>query len=309
MIEGNVLITGGTGSLGRALLRRIHDEAWDCNVTVFSRDETKQSHTRAEFPNVRYMLGDVAKVNDVRRVMRGQDVVFHFAAYKQVPASQNNVVSTIETNVIGSRNIIESAIDFGVKQVVASSTDKAAAPANAYGASKELMEYLFQNANLDQDVTTFHLARYGNVVCSNASVIPLFIKQAAGGGPLTVTHRDMTRFWITLDNAVDLILQALNAPPGHVVVPKAKALSVWHLAELIGGDLPIKEVGIRPGEKVHEVMVTPAESFYTEVHSDHFVIHPPYSGNRLCETHWVYSSVHADQVSDWQMRKWIEEYS
>jgi len=269
-----ILVTGGTGSLGKALLLRAKEEKWDCEFIIFSRDETKQARVRQKFPQHTYVLGDVAKFRDVRRIMSDIDVVFHFAAYKSVPSAQNNVPATIETNIIGSQNVVDAALECGVEKVVASSTDKSCAPANLYGASKSVMEAIFQNANR-YGKTTFHLTRYGNVVSSNASVIPLFKRQAAEGGPLTVTDFRMTRFWITLDQAVDLILLALTTNPGVIVVPKAPSMAVYDVAKTIGGDLPIIETQIRPGEKIHEEMVTAAESFYTLESEEHFFIYPP----------------------------------
>jgi len=202
------------------------------------------------------------------------DIVFHFAAYKQVPSAQNNVAATIETNVLGSQNVVDAAKRAKVKKVVASSTDKSCASANAYGASKSLMESIFQNGN-KTGKTTFHLARYGNVVSSNASVIPLFKKQAALGGPLTVTDARMTRFWITLDRAVQLVLRALIQRPGVIVVPKAAAMSVVDVARAVAPGIPVEEIGIRPGEKLHELMVSEPESFYTREDDRHFYIYPP----------------------------------
>ena len=171
-----ILITGATGSLGTTLIRRIEEQKWNCQITVFSRDETRQSKLKSQYPQHRYILGDVSKLSDGRRAFRDIDIVFHFAAYKQVPSSQNNVTATMETNIIGSQNVVDAAIDMGIKQVVASSTDKSCKSVNFYGVSKAAMESLFQHGNLFGH-TTFHLARYGNVVGSNASVIPLFEQQ------------------------------------------------------------------------------------------------------------------------------------
>jgi len=291
----NILITGGTGSLGHALLRRIYGQH---NITILSRDETKQGKTRTEFPNCRFILGDVANLSDLELAFRGIDIVYHFAAYKQVPSAQNNVSATIKTNITGSQNVALAAIKNNVKQVVASSTDKACAPVNMYGISKAAMESVFQDAN-KYGPTTFHLARYGNVVASNASVVPLFKKQAAAGGPLTVTHPDMTRFWISIDTAVDLVQHALTTAPGIIVVPAAKAMNIVKVARLFGEGLPVKNTGIRPGEKIHESMVSEAESFYTEVYDfpydvEHidklFYIHPPTELFRNTKAPFVYTS-------------------
>lgn len=290
----NILITGGTGSLGQALLPRLYDQH---SITILSRDETKQGKLRGQYPNCRYTLGDVANYEDLELAFRGIDIVYHFAAYKQVPAAQNNVLATIKTNILGSENVARAAIKAGVKQVVGSSTDKACAPVNMYGVSKSAMESIFQDAN-KYGPTTFHLARYGNVVGSSASVVPLFQRQAQAGGPLTVTYKEMTRFWISMDTAVDLVQHALLTDPGIVVVPEAKSLGIVKVAQLIGGQLPVVEIGIRPGEKIHEAMVSPAESFYTEmvgvddvVGVEHvYYIHPPTEDFRSEIAPFQYSS-------------------
>lgn len=306
-VPRKILITGGTGSLGRAFVASLPQ---DCatEVVIFSRDETKQGLLRQQYPQFTYVLGDVAKYRDVSRAMRGVDVVYHFAAYKQVPSAQNNVPATIETNIIGSQNIVDAAIAHGVKQVVASSTDKSTSPANAYGASKYLMEAIFQNGN-KYGATTFHLTRYGNVICSNASVIPLFLKQKAAGGPLTVTRKEMTRFWLTLDQAVNNVHMALNYDPGTVLVPKAPAMSMGHLAELIGGGLPVEEIGIRPGEKIHEAMVSEAESFHTLDIGSFYLIYPPTGKVYNDKAPFSYTSDKAPILSDEKMLQYIEDYS
>lgn len=302
-----ILVTGGTGSLGRALLTRASKQGLKAEFIILSRDESKQEATKRLFPEYQYMLGDVAKYRDVQRAMQGVDYVFHFAAYKQVPAAQNNVAATIETNIIGSQNIVDAAIAAGVKQVVASSTDKAAYATNAYGASKQIMEAVFQNANR-YGKTTFHLARYGNVVSSTGSVIPLFRKQAKAGGPITVTHKGMTRFWISVDYAVDLLLLALDRDPGTIVVPMAPALSVYDIAISIAPELEILETGIRPGEKIHEVLVSEAESFHTIKKSDYFLIYPPYSGVYNPDAPFAYTSDKAAKIELKDLLKMIEEY-
>jgi len=284
-----ILLTGGTGSLGKAVLARAGREKWDVEFVIFSRDETKQSLLKTKYPQHTFVLGDVARYLDLKRAMRDIDVVFHFAAYKQIPSSQNNISATIQTNIIGSQNVVDAAIDNGVKQVVASSTDKAMSPENFYGVSKKSMEYIFQDAN-KYNGTRFHLARYGNVLASNQSVAPLFRQQAANGGPLTVTDRRMTRFWLSLDEAIDLILLALQVEPGLIVVPKAPAMSVWELAQAMSDGCEVIETGIRAGEKLHEGMISEAESFYVEDHENHFYIHPPTSDYRNANAPFSYTS-------------------
>lgn len=267
-----VLITGGTGTLGKATLERLADS--NCKITVFSRDETKQSLLKKKY-NANFILGDVAEAQDVHRAMRGQEIVLHYAAYKQVPSAQNNVFAAIKTNIIGSQNIVDAAIDFGVERVVASSTDKSCAPSSFYGVSKAAMESIFQHGNrISHGKTIFSLARYGNVIGSNASVIPLFLKQKEQGY-VTLTLPEMTRFWITVDQAVDLIFMALENPAGTIVVPKASALSMSEIAEIVAPGVEQRMIGIRPGEKIHEAMVSEPESFHTQELDDRFLIFPP----------------------------------
>lgn len=273
MLDGNVLITGGTGSLGKAFLARAKRENWPAQFIIFSRDETKQNIIKQKYPQHRFVLGDICRYTDLKRVLRGVDTIIHLAAYKQIPSAQNNINATIQVNVLGSQNVVDAAIDCGVKQVVATSTDKSMAPENAYGCSKKLMEYIFQEANRFNG-TTFHLARYGNVLLSNQSVGLLFQEQARRGIPLSVTDNRMTRFFLTLDQAIDLVLLALKTTPGQVVVPKAPSTYVYQLAEVIGGH-DYQVTGIRAGEKLDEGMLSEAESFYVEETDTHFFIHPP----------------------------------
>lgn len=289
MLEGKVLITGGTGSLGKAVLARAQREGWPAHFIIFSRDETKQNILKQKYPQHGFVLGDISRYNDLKRAMRGVDIVLHFAAYKQIPMAQNNINATIQVNVIGSQNVVDAAIDTGVRQVVATSTDKAMSPENAYGCAKKMMEYIFQDAN-KYNATTFHLARYGNVLLSNQSVAVLFKKQKAAGGPLTITDRRMTRFFLSLDQAIDLILLALNTTPGNIVVPKAPSTYIYQLAEVIGNGLPVVETGIRTGEKLDEGMVSESESFYVEEDEDHFYIHPPTDEYRNPDAPFSYMS-------------------
>lgn len=309
MLENKkVLITGATGSLGRALIKRLYKEDKCKEIIVFSRDETKQGKLRKQYPDLSYVLGDVSRLSDLELAFRGVDVVYHFAAYKQVPSAQNNVLATLETNINGSRYVARAAIMNDVEQVVASSTDKACEPVNMYGVSKRAMENIFQDAN-KHGPTTFHLARYGNVVCSNASVIPLFKEQRDKGGPITITHDEMTRFWITLDTAVDLVNHALLSDPGTIVVPKAGAMSIYALAKMFAtGGLEIKEIGIRAGEKVHEYMVAEAESFHTMETEDLFYIYPPTSDYVSSSAPFVYTSKDAPAISPTEMLRMIEQY-
>lgn len=277
-----LLITGGTGSLGRAILLRAHEEGWESvengTITVVSRDETKQAHLRNTYPRVRFRLGDIRDPNWMNLIFRNQQAVVHAGAYKRVPSAEVNASETMKTNIDGSYNVVQAALFGGAEVVVGISTDKACRPENMYGASKRAMESLFQQANIFGD-TRFTLARYGNVIGSTGSVIPLFTRLAESGKPITITHMQMTRFWITLDQAVDLVVTAGGGEtmPGTIVVPKAPGMSMYSLAELFAEekDLPIQEIGIRPGEKIHEMMVSPAESLHTRSTDAHFLISPP----------------------------------
>lgn len=270
-----VLVTGGTGSLGQALLRRAEKETWNTEFVILSRDESKQSKLKKKYPYHRYVLGDVSRKEDVDRAIHGVDTVFHFAAYKQVPSSQAQVSATLNSNVVGSRNVALSAVEHDVERVVATSTDKACAPVNYYGASKLMMEGIFQEANT-WGTTIFTLARYGNVACSSQSVAPLFLSQIQNKQPLTVTSYEMTRFWLSLDQAINLVLLALQCEGGIIVVPKAPAMSMGDLAVAMAtpNGLEVVDIGIRPGEKIHECMVHASESRHTVEEDEHFFIYP-----------------------------------
>lgn len=311
MGKRKILITGGTGSLGLALLKRFTARQHRC--TVLSRDEVKQGEARSKFPDVKFALGDVRDYEWLQMVMRGHDTVIHAAAYKQVPAAEVNAGEAIETNVIGSRNVARAAVSVGVKRVVGISTDKACAPINCYGQTKALMEKLFQEACLWGD-TNFNLVRYGNVLGSRGSVVPLFQKQLKDG-VVTLTDPRMTRFWLTLSQAVDLVERAMTYPReiGIILVPNAGASTmedlleavvrhrVWpigHDRELWDKNPNIEYIGIRPGEKMHEAMVHPGESAHTFRIPGGFCIHPAYSGiqGNLPEG-FEYTSKDAPQIS------------
>lgn len=261
--EGRWLITGGTGSLGRAIVARAERENWPVQLTVYSRDEVKQGQMRSQHPDCVYKLGDVRDLERLQAAMRGQDIVLHCAAQKTVPDAEVNTDEAVKTNVFGSMNVATAAIAAGVKQVVGISTDKAVAPVNAYGQSKALMEKLFQQADGAGD-TRFNLTRYGNVVGSRGSVVPFFRRQAKEGR-LTVTDKRMTRFWLTLNQAVDLILMALAEPEGGtIVVPKCPAMRVVDVARVVAPDAYMVDIGIRPGEKVFEDLIQSSEAYHTD---------------------------------------------
>jgi len=263
-----ILVTGGTGSFGKAFIKRILKEE-PKKVIVFSRDEFKQSEMAKDFcqeydggvriqdGRIRYMLGDVRDLSRLRRVFAGVDIVIHAAALKQVPALEYNPTEAILTNVTGATNIVEAAIDCGVEKVIALSTDKAVNPVNLYGATKLCAEKIFTAANA-YNKTQFSCVRYGNVIGSRGSVIPLFLKlKEQGVTNFPITDFDMTRFWLTLDQAVQLVLDAyVHMGGGEIYVPLIPSMKMTDVAEAICPGCTMEQVGIRPGEKMHEILVS-----------------------------------------------------
>jgi len=260
MIEGNIFITGGAGFLGRGIIQRSIDENWDCNITVFSRDEVKHAKLKRQFPHVKTIRGDVAGDFDhLVTAMTGHDVVIHAAATKIIPVAEFNVVQTIRDNVIGSLNVAQAATYAGVKQVIGISTDKVCHSVNRYGATKYLMEGIFQEAQLWDYPTNFYLTRYGNVLDSTASVLGLWSQQFKEEGEIGITDPNMTRFWLTVDQAVDLILLTLRQDPGTITIPMLPALSMGQMASYLFPEAKQKVIGLRPGEKIHEELLTQEE--------------------------------------------------
>ena len=273
-----VMITGGTGSFGRKFTDTVLSRFNPKKLIIFSRDELKQSEMHRQFPqkNVRYFIGDVRDLDRLRRAMRGVDIVVHAAAMKQVPACEYNPFEAVKTNVIGGSNVIEAAIDCGVNKVLAISTDKAVNPVNLYGATKLCAEKLFVQGNSysGEGGTRFSCARYGNVVGSRGSVIPLFVEQRASG-VITVTDERMTRFWITLQQGVDFVIQCLGVMEGgEIFVPKIPSMHIMELVKAIAPECEIRYTGIRPGEKVHEVLVSEDESHGALEHDTFYMIPP-----------------------------------
>ena len=296
MLNGkNVLITGGTGTLGRALTKEIINRFPKVNkLVVFSRDELKQFEMSEELPEknnpmIRYFIGDIRDYKRLRRAMEGIDYVIHTAALKQVPAAEYNPIEFIKTNIIGTQNIIEASMDNDVKGVVGLSTDKASGPINLYGATKLCSDKLFVAANKykgSRDLT-FSIVRYGNVMGSRGSVIPLFIRKAKEENSLPITDSRMTRFNISLDQGVDMVLWALlNAKCGEIFVPKIPSFHITELAKSIGPTCDIINIGIRPGEKIHEEMISESESIYTVDLGKYYAILPTsgkYTADEYCE--------------------------
>lgn len=261
-----LLITGGTGSFGNAVLNRFL-ETQIKEIRIFSRDEKKQDDMRKIYNNnkIKFYLGNVRDKDSLRDAMNGVDYLFHAAALKQVPSCEFFPLEAVKTNVIGTDNVLNAAIDAGVQKVICLSTDKAAYPVNAMGTSKAMMEKVFIAKSRNSTETLITGTRYGNVMCSRGSVIPLFIEQIKAGNPLTITEPAMTRFIMSLEEAVELVLFSFeNAQPGDIMVQKSPACTVGDLAqavkELFNADNPIKHIGIRHGEKMYETLLTQEEA-------------------------------------------------
>lgn len=273
-----ILVTGGTGSFGRAFVRRILGSYSPRKLIVFSRDELKQSEMQSEFnaPCMRYFIGDVRDLERLRMAMAGVDIVIHAAALKQIPAAEYNPIECIKTNVLGAENVSLAAIHNSVKKVIALSSDKACNPINLYGATKLCADKLFVAANNLSGAaqTRFSVVRYGNVAGSRGSVVPVF-QRCRPTGRLPVTDPRMTRFWITLEQGVDLVLHSLVAMVGgEIFVPKIPSVSITDVAKAMAPECKIEIIGVRPGEKLHEVMVPHDDARMTVEFDDHYVTQP-----------------------------------
>lgn len=278
--NASILITGGTGSFGKKYTRTLLEWYSPRKIIIFSRDELKQFEMQQEFdqPCMRYFIGDVRDVERLRQAMRGVDYVIHAAALKQVPAAEYNPMECIKTNIHGAENVIKASIECGVKRIIALSTDKAANPINLYGATKLASDKLFVAANnmVGQQDTRFSVVRYGNVVGTRGSVVPFFQKLIEQGTDyLPITHAEMTRFWITLQQGVDFVLKNFERMlGGEIFVPKIPSMRVVDLATSMAPELEQRVVGVRAGEKIHEIMCPQDDSHLTLEFDDHFVITP-----------------------------------
>lgn len=324
----SVLVTGGTGSFGKAFIRTVLERYPDVKrLVVYSRDELKQFEMQqifplSQYPALRYFLGDVRDEDRLRRALEGIDVVVHAAALKQVPAAEYNPFECIKTNVIGAQNLIEACLDSGVSRVVALSTDKAAAPINLYGATKLCSDKLFVAANNitgERDIR-FSVVRYGNVMGSRGSVIPFFLARK-DSGTLPITDPRMTRFNISLDEGVEMVLWSIeNAIGGEVLVPKIPSYRIGDVATAIAPDAEQDVIGIRPGEKIHEEMITASDSFNTVDMGDYYAILPGSAdytieqycadrGGKLVEPGFAYNSgTNPDFLTVEQLRDLIENH-
>jgi UDP-N-acetylglucosamine 4,6-dehydratase/5-epimerase len=280
--DKSILITGGTGSFGKKFIQILLKEFHPKKIIIFSRDELKQHEMRMngfDDPSLRYFIGDVRDASRLRRAMREVDIVVHAAALKQVPACEYNPIEAVLTNVMGARNVIEAALDTEVEKVIALSTDKAVNPVNLYGATKLVAEKLFIQANSYSGTrrTRFACVRYGNVVGSRGSVIPLFMDQRKSG-KITITDPRMTRFWITLEQGVHFVVRCIEQiNGGEVFVPKIPSMNIMDLAKTVAPECEVSLIGIRPGEKLHEVLIGEDESWHAVETSDMFVIKPLYA--------------------------------
>jgi UDP-N-acetylglucosamine 4,6-dehydratase len=276
----SVLITGGTGSLGKSLVHYLLTETKARRIAVFSRDELKQQDLRIHFkddPRLRWFLGDIRDLDRLKRAFHGVDYVIHAAALKQVDTGEYNPMEFIKTNVLGSQNVIDASIDAGVKRVIALSTDKASSPINLYGATKLTADKLFVAANNYSYTygTTFSVVRYGNVMGSRGSVIPFFKNLAAQGKPLPITDLRMTRFWISIDDAVKFVIDSLEMMTGgELYVPRIPSMKIVDLAHAVSTDSKLNEIGMRPGEKLHEEMISADDSRRTIILDNRFVVTP-----------------------------------
>lgn len=308
-----ILITGGTGSFGKKFIEMIFAKYDPKKVIILSRDEFKQSQvslmfseklTKEQMSKLRFFIGDIRDKDRLYRAFVGVDYVIHAAAMKQVPACEYNPTEAIKTNINGAMNIIDAAIDRGVKKVVALSTDKAVNPINLYGGTKLVSDKLFISANAysGEDGTVFSAVRYGNVAGSRGSVIPFFNKLIENGAmKLPITDFDMTRFWITLEEGVELVFKALEeSKGGETYISKIPSFKVIDLAKAINSDIELEEVGIREGEKLHEVMVTKDDSRTTYEYEKHYIVYPHFDwwntenfftpGGKLIEAGFEYDS-------------------
>ena len=288
MITGKILITGGAGYLGRAIIKRATKEKWDCDITIFSTDAVKHIQVVNQYPHIHSVIGDIRDGDTLWAAMTGKDLVIHAAAVKHIDVSEYNSIDTFDINVTGSLNVLRCAAQLGIPKVIGISTDKACHPANAYGASKYMMEKMFQEFSRLGLETSFHLTRYGNVLDSTASVLTSWKKAVAEGKPIKITDPNMTRFWLSPSQAVDHIEYTLSREikwSGWIYIPKIPALSIGKLAEYIVGNVEIERIAVRPGEKLHETLLTLEETFYVSAAKDGGrILNPTVSpwGRRTC---------------------------
>ena len=318
--QKSILITGGTGSLGKALVKFLLANTEVRRVAIFSRDELKQLHMRTEFGDndrLRWFLGDIRDIERLKLALHEVDYVIHAAALKQVDTGEYNPMEFIKTNVLGSQNVIDAAIDSGVKKIVALSTDKASSPINLYGATKLTADKLFVAANNygHKRGTICSVVRYGNVMGSRGSVIPYFRDLAAQGKNLPITDLRMTRFWISIEDAVKFVLDSLEMMEGgELYVPRIPSMKIVDLARAVSPESTFEEIGMRPGEKLHEEMISSDDSRRTIILKDRFVVTPvvaewgykPPIGEAMTEGSAYKSDTNDQWMSESDIKKFIE---
>jgi UDP-N-acetylglucosamine 4,6-dehydratase len=323
LFGSSILITGGTGSFGKAFIAFALENLNPQKIVIFSRDELKQYEMRIKFnndPRLRFFVGDIRDHHRLMRAMHNIDYVIHAAALKQVDTAEYNPFEYVQTNIIGSQNVIEAAIDTGVKKVVALSTDKASSPLNLYGATKLAADKLFQSANhyAAGYETRFSVVRYGNVMGSRGSVIPFFKKLAKKGEPFPITDQRMTRFWITLPQAVEFVIDSFNLMVGgELYVPRIPSMRILDLVEAVAPGANTYPIEIRPGEKLHEEMISADDSRRTLLLEDRFVILPTIAewgfvapqGENLPDGFAYRSDTNDQWLSVEQLRDLIEKFS
>ncbi len=275
-LSGNILVTGGSGTLGHAIVRTAEREGWDCTFTIYSRSELRQAQMRTKHPHARYVLGDVRDAERTAAAVAGHDIVIHAAAMKRLPDAEAQPTNCYEVNVQGSANVARACVMQGVRLAIAVSTDKACRAISVYGHSKGLMEGIWRAQ--PEGRTRFVGVRYGNVVASNGSVIPIWRAQAAAGHSLSVTNPAMTRFWMAPSAAVQLLCGAAQLSPGTFLVPKMAALSIGEMAAIVAPGVALGVTGLRSIEKAHEDLVHPDESAYDT--GDHYCVGAGFTGHR-----------------------------
>ena len=319
-----ILITGGTGSLGNALTKKILSKYKNIKkIIIFSRDEFKQYNmeklfSEKKFNCLRYFLGDVRDLSRLEQALKGVDFVIHTAALKQVPAAEYNPFEYIKTNVIGAQNLITASINQGVKKVIALSTDKACSPINLYGATKLCSDKLFISSNnlSGKNGTIFSVVRYGNVFASRGSVIPYFIDLNKKNKPITITDKKMTRFNISLDEGVDAVMWSLKNLKGQeILVPKLQSFKITDLAKAINSKAKFKIIGVRPGEKIHEELISNSDSQLTIDIGKYYLILPnknlykKYKNYKTLDREFIYrSDLNKDFLSSMELKKLIKNY-
>jgi UDP-N-acetylglucosamine 4,6-dehydratase len=318
--EQVIVLTGGTGSFGKKFVEIMLRDYHPKTIRIFSRDEMKQYEMQKQFnhPSLRFFIGDVRDRERVNRALDGATMVIHAAALKHVPVCEYNPLEAVKTNIMGAENLLDAALKYQIPHNLCLSTDKAVNPTNLYGATKLCMERIFTAANsyAGTHKVRFASVRYGNVVGSRGSVIPLFLKQRESG-TLTVTDKRMTRFWITLEQGVQLVIHALETMHGgEVFVPKIPSMRIMDLARLIGPDCNIQDIGIRPGEKIHEALITEDEARHTLEYPERFVIEPEFhwwnfenwkNGKRLPEGFRYTSENNSVWLTDDQLQEMVDD--